>query len=135
MPRGTLRARDPHVGSPTPSRSRIAELEARVARHESKLTELEAFARTLADKLAVTGDVVAAPNPANPGGHPGVFPWEDFYIEIIRVEFEEEDGGIVSAAHLRDHMRNWIGTRWSKQPAERTLREKIAKVTKILNLA
>jgi hypothetical protein len=67
----------------------------------------------------------------NSGGRPSKFAWRDFYIEALRLEYNDE---IQSRHHLQEHMEKWVTEQWTDQPDLRTIRREVAAIAETLHL-
>lgn len=98
-----------------------AQLEA-LQRIETKLGELN----------TLDGGAPEDVKPKNRGGRSRAIDWDDFFVEVIRLEFDAE--GIHSRQQLERHMEDWATATWTHPPNLRTIREKVAKIAEKLNL-
>jgi hypothetical protein len=79
----------------------------------------------------VTGELYIeereAEQPKNRGGRPPTFPWDEFFIEIIR-RANMPDGLPETQAELEREMSEWCDQNWGDAPGESTIRGRIAAV-------
>jgi chromosomal replication initiation ATPase DnaA len=67
----------------------------------------------------------------NHGGRAPKFDWEALWFELIRIA---QIDGFNSRRELRQRTLDWIATNWFDQPSESVLREKLSRLSDILNL-
>jgi hypothetical protein len=109
-----------------------AELAA-LRRIEMKLEALQRIETKLGELNTLDGSAPEDVKPKNRGGRPRTIDWDDFFVEVIRLEFDA--AGIHSRQQLERHMEDWATATWTHPPNLRTIREKVAKIADKLNLA
>lgn len=60
------------------------------------------------------------------GGRPEDYPWDDIWIEICRIIYEE--GVPTTHSELIEKVQQWCENHYGKQPADSTLKPKISKL-------
>jgi hypothetical protein len=108
-----------------------AQLEA-LQRIEMKLEALQRIETKLGELNTLDGGAPEDVKPKNRGGRSRAIDWDDFFVEVIRLEFDAE--GIHSRQQLERHMEDWATATWTHPPNLRTIREKVAKIAEKLNL-
>src|SRR5438874_989703 len=92
---------------------RTAQLEA-LQRIEMKLEALQRIETKLGELNTLDGGAPEDVKPKNRGGRPRTIDWDDFFVEVIRLEFDEE--GIHSRQQLERHMEDWATATWTPSP-------------------
>jgi chromosomal replication initiation ATPase DnaA len=96
------------------------------------ITSPPSLVRPPVHQNAEMSDLVVTPrSQKNHGGRAPRFDWEALWFELIRIA---QIDGFNSRRELRQRTLDWIATNWIDQPSESVLREKLSRLSDILNL-